>query len=264
MSSGRRNYQIALVLSIFLLSNAIIVGFAAGDPPQPAEPEEDLFMTLTQDVAIDAGEMFYIFFDPTDQSLIARPPPSLPPECELALTMVPDWLALNLSYKFRQLPSDYQTIFADLIIDSPDPKYIDEIAFVIAHSSVGTLTDDYFFPELITHNAQLIYSNDQFLNYVDVVEKDDYTTVVYKDRNNNTVELERDLYYFYIVHPKLSDELPTYVDPDYDFMWTLITISRNPLHLTEITVYPRKREASSGGNGSFTTMIRDTRYLKTN
>jgi hypothetical protein len=215
MSAGRKNCQIALVLSIFLLSNTFIMGFAVGDPP--GEPEEDLFLTMTETVAIDAGEMFYIFFDPSDQSLTARSPPSLPFECQQALSMVPDWMKVNLSYKFRQLDSDFQTIYANLIINSPDPKYIDEIAFVIAHTAVANLQDEYFFPELITHNAQLVYSNDQFLNYVEVIERDDYTTVIYKDRNNLSVELERDIYYFYIVLPKLSDELATYVDPDYDF-----------------------------------------------
>jgi hypothetical protein len=218
MSSEKENRVLAVVLTLTMILTALFSGLTAADPPQ-AQSAGGLFKTITTTVQIDAGESFYIYYDPDGQTLYAEPPPSLPPECIQALSMVPDWLKVNLSYKFRMLSSDYQTIYANLIINSPDPKYTDEIAFVVAHSAVDNLQDEYFFPELITHNAQLIYANDQFLNYVQIVEKPDYTTVVYKDKNNLSVELSRELYYFYIVHPKLSDELPTYVHPNYSYVY---------------------------------------------
>ncbi|UCE73810.1 MAG: hypothetical protein JSV56_12435, partial [Methanomassiliicoccales archaeon] len=179
--------------------------------------ESDLITTITSTVQIDPGDMFYIYFDPEDLELVEKPPIDLPEECDQALAAVPKWLRGNLSNKFRQLDSDFQITYANLILDSPDDIYIDEIAFVIAHSAVENLQDEYFFPELITHNAQLIYANDQYLNYVDVVERDNYTTVIYKDKDNESMELPKDIYYWYIVHPKLSDELPTYVDPDHNY-----------------------------------------------
>jgi hypothetical protein len=218
MSSYKGIRVSALFTALLLILNTLIFGMVMGEgSPQTTESEDNLFMSLTTTVAIDAGENFYLYFDPDNRELVTESPYDLPPECDLALEMVPEWMRFNLSYKFRQLSSDYRTTFANLIINSPDEKYIDEIGFVIAHSAVDNLQDDYFFPELITHNAQLIYENDQYLNYVEIVEKDDYTTVVYKDKDNNSMELEREIYYFYIVHPKLSDELATYVDPDYDF-----------------------------------------------
>jgi hypothetical protein len=217
------------ILILLLIFNIIIPGTLAGDNPdtnedsipiegtEGDEPESDLFASITQTVQIDPGEMFYIYFDPGDDELSTRPPEDLPPECDQALALAPEWLRDNLSYKFRQLSSEFQTTYANLILNSPDDKYIDEIAFVIAHTAVENLQDDYFFPELITHNAQLIYENDQYLHYVEVVEKGDFTTTIYKDKNNLSYELPRDIYYWYIVHPKLSDELATYVDPNYNF-----------------------------------------------
>ncbi|UCG68256.1 MAG: hypothetical protein JSV09_10585, partial [Thermoplasmata archaeon] len=191
----------------------------SSEPTETEEDESDLFRTLSTTVQIDPGEMFYIYFDPEDNEIAARPPEDLPDECDLALEMVPDWLKGNLSYKFRRLSSDFQTIYANLIINSPEERFIDEIAFVIAHTAVENLQDDYFFPELITHNAQLIYDADQYLKYVQIVERGDYTTVIYKDKDNISVELEKDIYYWFIVEPKLSDELATYVDPDYNFVY---------------------------------------------
>jgi len=132
--------------------------------------------------------------------------------------MVPQWLKENLTYKLRQLPDSYRSIYANLIINSPDPKYIDEIAFCIAHTSVESLQHQYMFPEIFTDNAMLIYENDEYLNYVDIVEGVDYTTVSYKNATNVSLELPRDIYYWNIVHPSLSDELSTYVDPDYNYV----------------------------------------------
>jgi hypothetical protein len=217
MILSKENPVPALVMTSLIIINIFAFGMVAGEGIQnTTESQNDIYMSITKTVQIDAGEMFYIYFDPDTRELVARPPPDLPPECELALTM---GLKVNLSYKFRKLSSDFQTIYADLIINSPEERYIDEIGFVIAHSAVDTLQDEYFFPELITHNAELVYANSQFLNYVEILEKSDYTTVIYKDKNNLSVELPRELYYFYIVHPKLSDELPTYVDPNYNFVY---------------------------------------------
>ena len=218
MLSNKNFKEGAWVLVILMIANTIFLGSAVAEGPEE-DSGEFVFDSISTTAWIDSGERFYIYFDPQDLELEARPPPNLPPECIQALAMVPDWLKGNLSNKFRELNNDFQVEYANLIINSPDAKYIDEIAFVIAHSAVQNLQDDYFFPELITHNAQLIYDSDQYLTYVDIVEKSDYTTVVYRDKDNITTELERDIYYWYIVHPKLSDELATYVDPEYNFVY---------------------------------------------
>ncbi len=222
MVSDKNNRLFTYVLILLIIINLFAIGVSSADEPEPNdntnETESMPFDTITTTVQIDPGDAFYIYFDPQTLELEAKPPYDLPEECDMALDIVPEWLRSNLSYKFRQLSSDFRTIYANLILNSPDERYVDEIAFSIAHSAVENLEDDYFFPELLTHNSQLIYDNDQYLNYVEVVERGDYTTVIYKDRYNSSVELPKDLYYWFIVLPKLSDELPTYVDPDYNFM----------------------------------------------
>jgi hypothetical protein len=184
-----------------------------GDPP----PNWEFMDTLTTEVFIKPGEKFYIYFDNQTNKLKAMDIPKLTDECYQALDLVPEWIKNNLTFKLSQLSANDQTTYANLIINSPDSKYIDEIAFCIAHSSIDSLKHTYTFPDLLTDNAKYIYKNDQYLSYVTLVEKSDYTTISYKNKTGVSLEVPRDIYYWYVVHPKVSDELATYVDPDYDY-----------------------------------------------
>ncbi len=107
--------------------------------------------------------------------------------------------------------------FADLIIYS-EAKYRDEIGFAIAHmptENLKSMNDNQ--THLFVDNAELIYQIDQYLDYVEVIEKDDYTTTRYKfgePESTITRELPRDIYYWFIVHPKITDEPVYYIHPD--------------------------------------------------
>jgi hypothetical protein len=100
---------------------------------------------------------------------------------------------------------------------------VDEVAFAIAHSSPAFLSSAYCNPLLFRENAEAIYANDTLLGYVDVVDYgtpaagDAWSTVRYwridRDSNRVQVEVPRDIYYWYIVHPKITDEVSAYVDP---------------------------------------------------
>ncbi len=184
---------------------------------QTANSDWELMETITKTVQIDAGEKYYIYFDNETLELKSMVPVELPDECDQAIDLVPVWLKDNLTYKFRQLSASHRVTYANLIINSLDTRYIDEIAFCIAHSAVEALENQYFFPELLTDNAKFVYQNDQHLSYVDIVEKSDYTTISYKNKTGVSHEVPRDIYYWNVVHPKVSDELATYVDPDYDY-----------------------------------------------
>jgi hypothetical protein len=134
-----------------------------------------------------------------------------------AIEASPAWLQRDLAMKFDRMGTDDADRYAELILNTSDPRWLDEVAFVVAHSNVPTLTDEYFFPELIYDNARLIYETDPILTYVRIVEEEDYTTLAYIDGNDQERVLPRDIYYWYVVHPDLGDDLPTYVDPDYNY-----------------------------------------------
>ncbi|MGA1848487.1 MAG: transglutaminase domain-containing protein, partial [Thermoplasmatota archaeon] len=211
-------FAVIMVFSLLLIGQVMVLTDAGrGEELQREVSVTSTLLTFQTDVIIPPGEDFTLTFRPREMHFGPKEIPPLGDECDEALSLVPEWMRVNLTHKFRLLSSEDRKTFANLIIDAPDERYRDEIGFVIAHSTPQTLTDDNFFPELITHNAELIYEHDKVLDYVKVVEKGDYTTLEYSKGFNQTIELPREDYYWFVVHPKLGDELPTYVDPDYDY-----------------------------------------------
>jgi len=180
-----------------------------------------------------AGRHLGVRYDQVTQTLSSMAPirhHELTAAAEAAVDKAPQWVHHELTWVFSQIPGDYQNLWAGAINDANDP-YIDEIAFAIAHSSPQYLTSDYGSPELFVRNAELIYENDALLDYVEVI---DYGT---SDSNDNyysttryvqsivtvtrtgkpvvtTVEASRDIYYWYVVHPKISSEIPAFIDPN--------------------------------------------------
>ncbi len=145
------------------------------------------------------------------------------PEALAAINKSPVWVQADLQNVFSQLNSNKQLVWSAIINDAVDP-YIDEIAFSIAHSSPQYLTSNYSDPALIVENAQMLYTIDaelpyvQIINYGNSVSDPGYysTTTYFKTTADSQVvqmEVPRDIYYWYIVHPKITDEIPAYINP---------------------------------------------------
>ncbi|MGA1822279.1 MAG: Ig-like domain-containing protein [Thermoplasmatota archaeon] len=216
-----RRHFIDLLLAAVLLTGSAVLLIQDENGSVSAEDKVliwDIWDTYSDNVWIGPGDSFHVMIDSASHGIIVKEQEPLADACYDALESIPVWLRSNLTYKFGLLPQSDQTALANLIINSPDERFVDEIAFCIAHSSLETLRDDYFFPEILTHNARLVYDTDQYLDYVEIIELDDRTTLRYKSEDNSTWDLPADLYYWYVVHPKLGDELPTYVDPDYNYV----------------------------------------------
>ncbi len=214
-----------LLLSVLLLSGSIPVAGSGSDITREGEEVRysyhwDELTSYTSTVQVDPGDDFGFRFDPYSEIDLMLDPlegPFLHPDCQEALDLAPEWMRINLTHRFRTLPREEQATFAQLIITAENESYIDEIAFTISHLNVETLRNDNFFPELISHNARLIYQNAEYLRYVEILEKEDHTTLLYKNEYNISTELPMDIYYWFVVIPDIGDEVPTYVDPDYNF-----------------------------------------------
>ncbi len=168
-----------------------------------------------------------------------------------AIALTPAWMHDDLAISLQGLDEDLQNEYALLIVDEDEPWLVDEIGFVIAHTSPEVLTSTNFHPSLITLNAELVYARDADLDYVELIEvgegDDDperYTTTRYRvgqfdeESGETSVveqEIERDIYYWYVVHPRGEDERPYFIHPDVygspaqspdngyfwrDFLWT--------------------------------------------
>jgi hypothetical protein len=178
------------------------------------------------DMYLEAGHHFSVYFDAAQTMLDSINPAysyHLTTAALQAIDKAPAWLRNDLRWVFSNLSQDYQNIWAGAINDAQDP-YIDEVAFSVAHSSFAYLTDNYGTPGLFEENAETLYDHDQYLDYVQIVDygssatDSNYysTTRYYTISNGDTVEREvpKEIYYWYLVHPKITDEIPAYIDPD--------------------------------------------------
>ncbi|MEM2899639.1 MAG: Ig-like domain-containing protein [Thermoplasmata archaeon] len=111
-------------------------------------------------------------------------------------------------------------VYASLILSAED-KIADEVAFSIANTPTESLRNAY--PEVFLDNARYLYLNDEHIKYANIIEKGNYSegsfcsTVVYYVLNNSVIEeieLPTEIYYWFIVMPKITDEMPNYIDPE--------------------------------------------------
>ncbi|HHE37993.1 MAG TPA: T9SS type A sorting domain-containing protein [Candidatus Cloacimonetes bacterium] len=140
-----------------------------------------------------------------------------------AIQKAPNWMRHPLNLRFKSIPIDKQDLWAEVILDASYP-YIDEIAFAIATLSPAYLRSNLANPEVLIMNAVYIYLNDIYLDYADVIDygssttdENYYSTVVYwklnEDGEMEQVEIPKEIYYMYIAHPKITDEIPAFIDP---------------------------------------------------
>jgi hypothetical protein len=112
--------------------------------------------------------------------------------------------------------------YANYILNAPQ-KMVDELVFSISHSGTATLLHSSTWAEVWMNNTETLYHNDEHIDYANIVDynlgtPDQYSTVEYWVKEEGCCNLSRYeyppyIYYWWIVHPKGSDELPTYIDP---------------------------------------------------
>lgn len=179
--------------------------------------------SLSTTVRVPAGSSVHCIIDPSAASITPVVSPSaeaLTEKAREAIAHAPQWLSLLLEDKFTGLPASDQNLYAQIILDAKDP-YVDEIVFTIARLPDEVLTDEGFYTEIIGENARGIYRADSALDYVAIIDSGTaaeggnyYSTTRYRVEENGEVTehtLPRDMYYWFVVHPKLQAELPTYI-----------------------------------------------------
>ncbi|HHE46090.1 MAG TPA: T9SS type A sorting domain-containing protein, partial [Bacteroidetes bacterium] len=154
------------------------------------------------------------------------PENSLSDHCMEAVERAPVWLRNDLINNLNRIGGEWaefsRDMVADVILDAAELQ-VDEVAFTLAHVSPILLENVVLELDLFIENAETIYESDEYLDYVTIVEHGDFdegdywTTLEYDIRTEDDevirVEIDRDIYYWHVVHPRLSDEEPLYIDP---------------------------------------------------
>ncbi|NLO19972.1 MAG: T9SS type A sorting domain-containing protein [Ignavibacteria bacterium] len=182
--------------------------------------ENELIESISGKTILQDNEYSAYIIDTRDESLSYLSPAfTISETAKEAIGEAPLWLEDQLLYKFRLLATrNLDVDYAQLILDAPIEQK-DEVAFVIAYMSLQSLSDSRFLSdkEMILRNAAHIYKVDDSLQYVEKVEygsfeaRDYYTTTKYRIFDpslNDTIwsEVPKEIYYFYVVHPKLDQE----------------------------------------------------------
>jgi hypothetical protein len=185
----------------------------------PFEISEEWILrdTVSAHAMIPAGKNYVVHFDHRTGSLEAiSPEEELSGAAVQALERAPRWLYDDLKDSFFRL-GDMQDIYANLILNAQSP-YVDEIAFQVAHIAPETLTDPqvFLYLHMLVENVELLYEIDGYLDYVDIVDTtlagdpdDYYSTTRYRlisESDTILTAIPKEYYYWYIVHPKISDE----------------------------------------------------------
>ena len=199
-----------------------ITGAGLGNELLQEDYEWVLVDSINASIRVPTGENCVITFSNSSGTLLFEPPGSgLTASALEAVEKAPEWLQVDLADNFSRLSDSYQDLYADIILAASDP-YVDEIAFEIAHMAPQTLGNYFFHPEILEFNVSLLYDTDEFLAYADIMDYgtpsdggDYYSTIEYKVYDTDTLylELPRDIYYWFVVHPKLHKELPDYINP---------------------------------------------------
>ncbi|MBN1449022.1 MAG: hypothetical protein JXA28_13915 [Bacteroidetes bacterium] len=166
------------------------------------------------------GETLVLRIDPAGKRIErVGATPELSGEAQQALEEVPDWLRPQLLLKLRLLAARGADDDFARLITTAEERIKDEVAFTIACSSMQTLTESRFGLDrgMLVRNAAFIYQIADSLQYVRLVEsgsyaaRNYYTTTEYRIYDpvaQDTVwkQIPRDVYYWYIVHPKMDQE----------------------------------------------------------
>ena len=131
---------------------------------------------------------------------------------------IPDWLKPALAASLLRLPEDQRARMVYLLANETDSRLLDEIAFVLAHSSPEDLSSEELFPEVLAENARALYSMAENIEYAELIEDEEagQTTVRYHlevEGQPTDWDLPPEYYYWFVVHPKLDWERFRWANP---------------------------------------------------
>jgi hypothetical protein len=186
---------------------------------------------VTCEIDIPPGSEYCLRFDASNLTLYeqnANPlTKGLSEKVIAAIAKSPAWIQSRLTSQFLSLtdPESY----ADLLLNA-SVRYADEIAFSIACCPEGLVPS----PMYLKENAEALYEHDQWISYATIVDYDDkagnyYSTIRYAVLENGTenhIELPPDIYYWYIVHPKVTSED---IDAEYGPLWRNYLFDHNDI-----------------------------------
>ena len=220
---------LSFLIMFLLVSPGALSAFSSVKPAMSSD--QKIVSKITRDIEIPAGSDYYIKFDA--QNLTLEGKDILPATNGLSDTVIaaivkaPHWIQEALTRQFRNL-SDPEPYAAVLL--NASKQYADEIAFSIACCPGGKVPP----AALLKENAESLYEHDEWIGYADIIDYDDgtgnyFSTIRYRildNGNDQYFTLPPEIYYWYIVHPKLT---MAEIDDTYGVVWREYLTEHNDL-----------------------------------
>jgi len=182
-----------------------------------------LLDSIIIDITLYPGDYIAVFVDVSAGSIGYDPPESpLDSTMQYWVDNAPTELRRQLKINLSALDPVYYSVYND-ILDTTDVLWRDELLYCIAHLAHEILELPEM-PYLLLENVQKIYAFDSLLSYVEIVDvgtpgsADHRTEAHYVTTDTgmavfDTVVLESEMYYKYVMFPKITDEIPGYIEP---------------------------------------------------
>jgi len=176
-------------------------------------------------VVPDKAGIYPVVVNLSDETIEINPDIELTALAQQAVDISPVWLQEHLIWKLSILTEANQDRYGSLLLAHQGQEYFDELAFTVAYLSWTILSSPSMDETLLADNAQGIYEHDALLSYVNVNDyggPDYYSTTEYNTivgGDTIWVEIPKEIYYHFVVMPKLSDEPPVNDSSVYNEFW---------------------------------------------
>jgi hypothetical protein len=182
---------------------------------------QQIISKISKEIEIPAKSDYYVKFSSSNLSLeeqhIDAYTKGLNNKILLSIAKSPNWIQRELTRQFKAINDSEE--YAILLLNA-SKRITDELAFSIACSPLGTVPP----VQVVEDNIVTLQKIDNWIEYADIKDYkhnsgDYYSTVQYKVLENGTEKLfeyPKDIYYWYVVHPKISHETCKYI---YETFW---------------------------------------------
>ncbi len=230
IKKGRSLIRYVFIISISCFLLTVEISSVVISSNNKNDFNDKIIAKISRELEIPAGSDYHVKFNSDTCKLEGKEINSatygLSDKVKNSIAKSPRWIRRELTRQFHNIDGEE---YADLILNS-NKKYVDEIAFSIACSSLGDVPS----VDVIRDNAFFLYKNDNWIRYADIVDYDDlqgnyYSTIRYWVIENGIekqFEYPMELYYWYVVHPQVTSEEPEYT---YDFFWRSYLFNHNDL-----------------------------------
>ncbi len=218
------NTRAIAAITICMLSILIPTGTSTDAQLQPSREVKE-WVALTEgnySFFINSSNDMVIGFDGSSGELSSNAPYDpyfdLNSTLQRAVDRAPLWLNDTLVWSFLNLRDMYRMKYAELLLnESIDSRYLDEIAFTIAHMPTDFIDSYLVEGRLVWENVHMMYTVSDDVRYASISDYNltdgQHSTITYRMPSGN-LTMPEEIYYWYVLMPRFGNDTLEYMNPE--------------------------------------------------